>query len=97
MDILPEWMVHLDDEDVTFIKKFLLASGSQKEIAKQYGVSYPTVRLKLDKLIQKIKIAEEAIEDPYIATIKRLAVNEKMDFSTAKLLITAYKKQKEAP
>ncbi|SCJ67187.1 Uncharacterised protein [Anaerotruncus sp. 2789STDY5834896] len=78
-------------------QKILLASGSQKETAKQYGVSYPPVRLKFDKLIQKIKIAEEAIEDSYIATIKRLAVNEKMDFSTAKLLITAYKKQEEAP
>ena len=78
-------------------QKILLASGSQKETAKQYGVSYPPVRLKFDKLIQKIKIAEEAIEDSYIAPIKRRAVTEKMDFSTAKLLITAYKKQEEAP
>jgi len=34
---MPEWMANLDDEDLTFIKKFILASGSLKEIAKQYG------------------------------------------------------------
>ena len=37
IEIVPEWMVNLDEEDVAFIKKFLLASGSLKEIAKQYG------------------------------------------------------------
>ena len=42
-----------------FIKKFMLASGSLKEMARQYGVTYPTVRLRLDKLIQKIKVNDE--------------------------------------
>ena len=31
----------LEDEDVAFIKKFLLASGSLKEVAGLYGVTYP--------------------------------------------------------
>ncbi|MEG0320740.1 MAG: DUF2089 family protein [Oscillospiraceae bacterium] len=90
--VVPEWMVNLDDEDVSFAKKFLLASGSLKEIASQYGVTYPTVRLRLDKLIQKIQISEDAANEPYIALIKRLAVNEKLDFDTAKILIGEYKK-----
>jgi len=92
IDIVPEWMVNLDDEDLSFIKKFLLASGSLKEIANQYGVTYPTVRLRLDKLIQKIRISEDAANEPYIALVKRLAVNEKIDFETAKILIAEYKK-----
>ena len=92
MELLPEWMAELEQEDVTFIKKFILASGSLKEVAAQYGVTYPTVRLRLDRLIQKIKIGEDVAADPYIATIKRLAVNERLDFDTAKLLITEYKK-----
>jgi len=78
IEIVPEWMANLDDEDVSFIKKFILASGSLKEVAKQYGVTYPTVRLRLDKLIQKIQISEDTANDPYIALIKRLAVNEKL-------------------
>ena len=96
MEIIPEWMANLDDEDVTFIKNFLLVSGSLKEAAALYGVTYPTVRLRLDRLIQKIKIGEDSAADPYIATIKRLVVNDKLDFDTAKLLIAEYKKTRGA-
>lgn len=95
LEIVPEWMINLEDEDVSFIKKFLLASGSLKEIARQYGVTYPTVRLRLDRLIQKIQISEDVSNEPYVALIKRLAVNEKLDFDTAKVLISEYKKTKK--
>lgn len=92
IEVVPEWMGNLEDEDVTFMKKFILASGSLKEIAHQYGVTYPTVRLRLDRLIQKIQITEDTASDPFVALIKRLAVNDKLDFETAKLLISSYKK-----
>ncbi|MDR0813201.1 MAG: DUF2089 domain-containing protein [Oscillospiraceae bacterium] len=94
IEIIPEWMTSLEDEDVAFIKKFLQASGSLKEAAKQYGVTYPTVRLRLDRLIQKIQIAEDTSNEPYIALVKRLAVNDKIDFDTAKILISEYRKMK---
>ncbi len=93
MEIVPEWMTNLENEDIAFIKRFLLASGSLKEMAKQYDVTYPTVRLRLDKLIQKIKISEDTEKDSYISLIKKLAINEKLDFDTAKILINEYKKQ----
>ncbi len=89
---LPDWMANLDDEDVSFIKNFVLSSGSLKEIARQYSVTYPTVRLRLDRLIQKIRIGEDATTEPYVALIKRLALSDKLDFDTAKLLISEYKK-----
>lgn len=92
LQVIPEWIVNLDDEDVSFIKRFLLASGSLKEMAKQYEVTYPTVRLRLDKLIQKIKVSDDTEREPYIALIKRLAINDKLDFDTAKVLISEYKK-----
>jgi len=95
LQVIPEWMINLDDEDVSFTKRFLLASGSLKELATQYGVTYPTVRLKLDRLIQKIQISEESANEPYVALIKRLAVNEKLDIETAKILISEYKKSKK--
>ena len=94
LQVIPEWMADLEDEDVTFVKKFLLASGSLKEMARQYGVTYPTVRLRLDRLIQKIKLSEDTEKEPYIALIKQLAINDKLDFETAKLLISEYKKAK---
>ena len=92
LELLPEWMAGLEEEDVAFIKRFILASGSLKEVAGQYGVTYPTVRLRLDRLIQKIKLTEDTAADPYIAIIKRLAVNEKLDLDTAKVLIAEYKR-----
>ena len=91
LQVVPEWMADLEDEDITFVKKFLLASGSLKEMARQYGVTYPTVRLRLDRLIQKIKLSEDTENEPYIVLIKQLALNDKLDFETAKLLISEYK------
>lgn len=95
IEIVPEWMRNLEEEDVVFLKKFVLASGSLKEIASQYGVTYHTVRLRLDRLIQKIKMEENQQEDPYILLIKRMAVNGKMDFETAKILIQEYRKKQQ--
>ncbi len=95
MDMVPIWMASLEDEDAAFIKRFVLVSGSLKEMAAQYGVSYPTVRLRLDRLIQKIRLTETAEADPYVALVKRLAVDDKLDFDTAKLLLSEYRKTKE--
>ena len=95
IEILPDWMANLEEEDLAFIKRFLLASGSLKEMTVEYGVSYPTVRLRLDRLIQKIRLGEEVGADPYISLIKRMAINEKLDLDTAKVLIGEYKKTKE--
>ena len=95
LEVVPGWMAGLNEEDAAFIRRFVLASGSLKEVAAQYGVTYPTVRLRLDRLIQKIKLGEQAEADPYVALVKRLALDGRMDYDTAKLLITAYRKTKE--
>lgn len=89
------WMADLDEQDMTFVKRFLLASGSLKEVAGQYGVSYPTVRLRLDRLIQKIRLSDTAEADPYVSLVKRLAVDDKLDFDTAKVLIAAYRETRK--
>lgn len=94
METIPGWMAGLEDEDMAFIKKFILSSGSLKEVASLYGVSYPTVRLRLDRLIQKIRIAETAEADPYVSLVKRLAVDDRLDFDTAKILISEYRRAK---
>ncbi|MEI6580010.1 MAG: DUF2089 family protein [Eubacteriales bacterium] len=92
ISFLPDWVSGLDEEDMNFIRNFIVASGSLKEIAKQYNVTYPTVRLRLDKAIQKIQIGESTAQEPFISMVKQLALNDKLDFDTAKLLISEYKK-----
>jgi len=92
-DMMPSWMESLDDEDMNFIKEFVLCSGSLKQIAKEYGVSYPTVRLRLDRLIDKIRIQEDGEVPQFVKLVKKLALDDRLDFGTAKLLINAYKKE----
>lgn len=91
----PEWLNALDEEDLKFMKNFVLASGSLKEIAKQYGVTYPTVRLRLDRLIQKIQLSDSDESSPFVILVKRLAIDGKIDFETAKLLLNVYRKEEQ--
>lgn len=96
INTLPGWMVNLESEDINFIKNFLLASGSLKEMAQQYNVTYPTVRNRLDKLIEKIKLNSNPENDNYITLIKNMALSERIDFETAKILVNEYRNiQKE--
>jgi hypothetical protein len=46
---------NLPIEHQRFIEMFVLAGGSLKEIAAQTGVSYPTVRSRLDKVIEMLR------------------------------------------
>ncbi|MDO4173760.1 MAG: DUF2089 family protein [Eubacteriales bacterium] len=94
IDKVPQWILALEQEDVTFLKNFVLKSGSMKEIAKLYGVSYPTVRLRLDKLIQKIELGDQREEEPFSAFIKGLAVDSRIDVETAKIIIDKYKQER---
>ena len=91
---LRAWLQGMEEEELSFIKKFIQASGSLKEIASVYGVTYPTVRLRLDRLIQKIELNEQITEEPFVSMVKQLAIDEKLDFETAKLLISEYRKEK---
>ncbi|MBP0612883.1 DUF2089 family protein [Chryseobacterium sp. cx-311] len=45
----------LSREEQEFILQFFLSSGSIKEMAKQAQLSYPTMRNKMDDLINKIQ------------------------------------------
>jgi hypothetical protein len=49
----------LSNEDQGFMLEFIKASGSLKEMAKLLGLSYPTVRNRLDEIIERIKLTEK--------------------------------------
>ncbi|MYN67352.1 MAG: DUF2089 domain-containing protein [Acidobacteria bacterium] len=68
-DYLLPALSRLGSEDQQFALAFILRSGSLKEMARLYGVSYPTVRNRLDDLIARLSAiiesqeAEAAAED----------------------------------
>ena len=90
------WIELLEEEDLAFLKRFVLASGSLKEMATAYGISYPTVRLRLDRLIAKIKIFdhEHAMSD-FERTLRGLHSDGKIDLATLKTLLSAHQKERE--
>lgn len=57
-------LARLPVEHQRFIEMFVLASGNLKAIAEQAGVSYPTVRSRLDKIIDALRqVITESSED----------------------------------
>ena len=48
-------LLKLDEEDLNMVAEFVLLSGSIKDLAARYGVSYPTMRQRLDRLIERLR------------------------------------------
>ena len=88
------WFSKLSDEDTAFIKRFVLASGSLKKLAKAYDISYPTVRLRLDRLIEKVKVLDsEEIRSEFERTLRARHAEGKLDTETLKTLLEAHRKE----
>jgi hypothetical protein len=47
----------LERDDLNLIAELVLRSGSLKALAEAYGVSYPTIRARLDKTIARLRDA----------------------------------------
>jgi len=88
------WLDHLSEEDLAFLKRFLLASGTLKELARQYGISYPTVRLRLDRLIEKVKLVDEQSDaDPFELRLRSLYAEGRLDDGSFRQLLRAYREE----
>lgn len=48
-------LLQLPADDRRFVLDFVLSSGSLKEMARRMGLSYPTVRNRLDELIARLE------------------------------------------
>jgi hypothetical protein len=49
----------LDDADATMLRVFLRSRGNLREVEKHLGVSYPTARLRVSQLLDKLGLSEE--------------------------------------
>ena len=90
------WIGQLSGEDLAFLKRFVLASGSLKALAKVYGVSYPTIRLRLDRLIQKIEIIEsQEVESEFERKLRILLAEGKIAPAVMTDLLGAYREERQ--
>lgn len=87
-----KWIEGLSDEDLAFVRRFVLASGSLKEMAEFYQISYPTIRLRLDRLIEKIRLlTSESVDSEFERTLRIEYSQGRVDLETMKRLLKAYK------
>lgn len=66
---------NLSEEDQGFIKVFLRTHGSIKEVEKELGISYPTVKNRLNQIIKSLGIKTKAS----LNREERLEVLEKLE------------------
>ncbi len=89
---VPAWSTALDDEDFQFLRRFLLSSGSLKDLAAEYGVSYPTVRARLDRLIAKVRAVEDPrVQDTFERKIRLLVADLKLPATLGRELLDAHR------
>ena len=56
-------LAKISPDDQAFVLEFIKASGSLKQMAKLLKLSYPTVRNRLDEIIERVKLAETSVEN----------------------------------
>jgi len=83
----------MSEEDMNFIKKLVLASGSLKLLAQEYEVSYPTVRNRLNTIIMKISLLEKKEKEPFVVNVMRLVTKDVISYAAAKDIIELYERE----
>ena len=85
-------LLSLDDEDLEFVLRMVLASGSLKELAKQFGVSYPTIRARLDRLISRLQTLVEGRErDPMAELLADLIERQELLPAAARKILKLHR------
>ena len=76
-----------------FLLELVIASGSLKQLAKIYQVSYPTVRMRLNTIIQKINFIEDNGANTFETKVMKLVIDEKLSLEVAKQIITDFREE----
>ncbi len=69
-------LARLSGADREFVEMFVLAAGSLKEVGRMMGLSYPTVRARLDRIIGRLKELDEGSQAERMGIIRRLERGE---------------------
>ncbi len=94
----PHPLLRLEAEDLEFVLRFVLVSGSLKEMATRYGVSYPTIRGRLDRLIERLRRFSEGREaDPMAELLADLVEQGFLTNPAAKRILSLHRDAKSDP
>ncbi len=78
----------LPREDLDLIVELVLQSGSLKELASAYGVTYPTIRLRLNRVIERLRAVVHGKQpDPVKELLARLVEHGEMSASGARSVL----------
>lgn len=86
--------LELSLEQQKFAIEFILASGSLKEMAKILNISYPTVRAKLDRIIECLR-GQQSAEDQRRAAILDAVEEKKISTRRASQLLSDSSEDKQ--
>jgi hypothetical protein len=85
----------LTEEELDLVLQLVLTSGSFKDLARIYQVSYPTIRIRMDRLIQRVQqIVGGAPPDPMTQLLAELVERGEMTVSAARQLRDLYRQQR---
>lgn len=86
-------LLQLEEADREFVLRFVLASGSLKEVAQNYGVSYPTIRARLDRLIAQLQaILSGRKPDPMADLLARHVERGELAPSAARAILELHRR-----
>ena len=72
---LPQ-LARLEAEDQVFVAAFVRSHGSIKEMEQVFGISYPTVKARLNRIAEKLEFVEMNPAPPRSEILERLARGE---------------------
>ena len=86
----------LSGDDLDFILQFVLSSGSLKEMAQLYGVSYPTIRSALDRVIGNLQqCVKGSPPDAMTELLAKMLERGEIEPATAKSIRAVYRESLE--
>ena len=87
----PLWS--LAPDELELVTQFVLASGSLKDLAHYYGVSYPTIRARLDDLIGRVQeLIAEHETDPMTGLLDDLVSRGELTGPAAQSILEAHRR-----
>jgi len=79
-------LAQLTSEDQVFIMAFICAHGSIKDMERLFGISYPTVKNRLDRLADRLKMVDVAPLPPTLPTTDVLDLLEHGEITVAEAI-----------